>query len=183
MFLVTGLGNPGKEYEYTPHNAGFMFLDTLRDFLMSIKGIDVSEWVNEDKLFLSEICKIKKDGELIGMLQRPLTYMNLSGNAVRLLTNKYDINNFMLVHDDLDVMLGKYKIQEKSPKGHNGVLSVENMLKRTDFLRLRIGIENRDNKNIPGEDYVIRPYTEKELETLNRVNIEAREEVLKLILN
>ena len=67
----------------------------------------------------------------------------------------------------MDIPLGKYKIQEgKSPKGHNGVLSVENSLSRNDFLRVRIGIENRGERLIPGEEYVLIPYNKKELEIL-----------------
>ncbi|HBB64645.1 MAG: Peptidyl-tRNA hydrolase [candidate division WS6 bacterium GW2011_GWD1_35_594] len=167
MFIVTGLGNPGKQYENTPHNAGFIALNSLREYLIQNTNYQVSEREDESKIFFSEICKVKKAGELIGILQKPLTYMNNSGSAVKLLKKKFPTENFVLIHDDLDIPLGKYKIQEgKSPKGHNGVLSVENSLSRNDFLRVRIGIENRGERLIPGEEYVLIPYNKKELEIL-----------------
>lgn len=167
MFLVTGLGNPGKEYEDTPHNAGFLFLDTLKKRVESMPSYQVDEWEDESKLFNSLICKVRKGGEVVGLLQKPTTYMNLSGQAVRSIMEKFDIESFVLVHDDLDIKLGEVKVQlGKSPRGHKGVLSVETSLNSTDFLRVRIGIENRVNMNIPGEDYVLRKYTSQEKDIL-----------------
>ena len=103
--------------------------------------------------------------------------MNKSGIAVKRIMEKFSINQFVLLHDDLDIQLGKYKIQrEKSPKGHNGVLSVEQALGSTDFWRVRIGIESREGRNIPGEEYVIRKYSRKEYqELLFAVEISAQE--------
>lgn len=167
MFLITGLGNPGKEYENTPHNAGYFFVDSLREYLLSNTNLQISQWKAE-KIFLSDICRIKKDGELIGILQKPLTYMNLSGSAVKLILKKFKTDKYALVHDDLDIPLGKFKIQQgKSPKGHNGVSSVESVLKKKDFLRIRIGIENRGDRIIPGEEYVLMPFSKKEKAVLN----------------
>ncbi len=167
MFLITGLGNPGIEYANTPHNAGYFFVDKLREFFQSDSGLQISQWKNE-KIFLSEICKIKKNGELIGILQKPLTYMNLSGSAVKLISRKFKVDKYILVHDDLDIPLGNFKIQEgKSPKGHNGVSSVESVLKKKDFLRVRLGIENRGDRIIPGEEYVLQPFSKKEEAMLN----------------
>ncbi len=167
MFLITGLGNPGKEYENTPHNAGYFFVDSLREYLLSNTNLQISDWKSE-KIFLSDICRIKKDGELIGILQKPLTYMNLSGSAVKLILKKFKANQFVLSHDDLDIPIGKFKIQQgKSPKGHNGVSSVESVLIKKDFLRVRIGIENRGERIIPGEDYVLMPFSKKERAILN----------------
>ncbi len=163
MFLITGLGNPGKEYENTAHNAGYFFVDSLREYLLINTNLQVSEWKSE-KIFLSDICRIKKDGELIGILQKPLTYMNLSGSAVKLILKKFKIEKYILSHDDLDIPLGKFKIQDgKAPKGHNGVSSVESVLKNKDFLRVRIGIENRGERLIPGEEYVLMPFSKKEI--------------------
>lgn len=170
MFILTGLGNPGIEYEKTPHNAGYMFLDILREYLIKESNLEVSDWINEKKIFLSEICKIKREGELVGILQKPLTYMNNSGSAVQLLKRKYPKSEFFLVHDDLDIPLGSYKIQiGKSPKGHRGILSVEGVVKDKQFLRIRLGIENRNKRLIPGDEYVLIPYSKKELEILKSV--------------
>ena len=182
MFLITGLGNTGGEYEKTPHNAGFLFLDCLRETFLKIPSLQISNWENEERLFKSQICKIKKDGELVCMLQKPLTYMNRSGIAVRAVINKFDIDGFVLAHDDLDIPLGKYKIQkEKSPKGHNGVISVESNLGTSDFLRVRIGIENRGERKIPGEDYVLQKYSDEELDTLKVTIEESIQELLSTI--
>lgn len=167
MFLITGLGNLGKEYENTPHNAGYFFVDSVREYLLCNTNLQISDWKSE-KMFLSDICKIKKDGELIGILQKPLTYMNLSGSAVKLILKKFKVDKYILAHDDLDIPLGKYKIQEgKSPKGHKGVSSVEGVLKKKDFLRVRIGIENRGERMILGEEYVLMPVSKKERAILN----------------
>jgi len=167
MFLITGLGNPGKEYVNTPHNAGYFFVDSVREYLLSNSNLQISDWKSE-KMFLSEICKIKRDGELLGVLQKPLTYMNLSGSAVRLILKKFKVDKYILAHDDLDIPLGKYKIQEgKSPKGHNGVSSVESVLEKKDFLRVRLGIENRGGRIIAGEEYVLMPFSKKERAILN----------------
>jgi peptidyl-tRNA hydrolase, PTH1 family len=168
MFLITGLGNPGRQYENTPHNAGFLFLDILREKLLNVPFLQVSEWENEEKLFASHLCKVRFAGSIEGVLQKPMTYMNNSGVAVNSVYKKFDVQKFVLVHDDLDIALGSYKIQEgKSPKGHNGVLSVENSLQTTEFTRVRLGIENRDGRQVPGEEYVLQRYSKEELETLS----------------
>ncbi|KKP66220.1 MAG: Peptidyl-tRNA hydrolase [candidate division WS6 bacterium GW2011_GWE1_34_7] len=168
MFIITGVGNPGKEYENTPHNAGYMFLDEFREYLLTQTNLEVSEWIDEKKIFLSDICKIKKAGELIGILQKPLTYMNNSGSAVQLLLRKYPQSEYILAHDDLDIPLGMSKIHlSKSPKGHRGVLSVESVVKSKEFLRIRLGIENRGERLIPGDTYVLIPYSKKELAMLS----------------
>lgn len=168
MFIITGVGNPGKEYENTPHNAGYMFLDAFRNHLLTQTNLEVSEWIDEKKIFLSDICKIKKGGELIGILQKPLTYMNNSGSAVQLLLRKHPKCEYILAHDDLDIPLGIFKIHKgKSPKGHKGVLSIESVVKQKDFVRIRLGIENRGERLIQGDQYVLIDYSKKELAILN----------------
>lgn len=159
MKLITGLGNPGKKYLNTRHNAGFLFLDQLREKFLYQKGIEVTEW-EEESMFKSEFAFIKEGSRVIAILQKPLTYMNRSGEAVAKVIKKFDIENpeqnFILVHDDLDIPLGKYKIQQgKSPMGHNGVRDVEDRIGDSDFKRVRIGVENRQGRDIPGEDFVL----------------------------
>ena len=100
--------------------------------------------------------------------------MNNSGQAVSKVIKKYDIEkleeNFILIHDDLDIPFGKYKIQKsKSPKGHNGVADVESLLQTTKFQRVRVGIESRIEKNIPGEDFVLMNFTKDEQIVLDEV--------------
>src|SRR5690606_34132909 len=104
---------------------------------------EVGVWDTE-KMCESELCKVNRDGELLVMLQRPTTFMNNSGRAVRKIVEKLNVEdvskNFVLIHDDLDMVLGTYKIQyAKGPKAHNGVESVEQFLATDEFMRVRVG--------------------------------------------
>ena len=171
MYLIVGLGNPGEQYENTPHNAGFYFLDTFAQMLRAGTDLSVAPW-GKDKLFESSFSKVTKNDDDIAVFQRPDTYMNESGRAVKKALKRFGIQNYMkelvLVHDDLDIELGSYKIQKgKSPKDHKGVLSVENSLGGIDFLRVRIGVEARENRNIPGDKFVLIPFSEGQMEMLN----------------
>jgi PTH1 family peptidyl-tRNA hydrolase len=173
MKLITGLGNPGDRYEFTRHNVGFLFVDMLREKFLYEKGFEVSDWRVQDT-FKSDICFLKRGSTIIAILQKPLTFMNNSGEAVSKVLDKFEIkdieSDFLLVHDDLDIPLGRFKIQEgKSPIGHNGIKSVEEHLKNKDFRRIRIGVENRNGMNIPGEDYVLTKFSKEEQTLLNEV--------------
>lgn len=173
MKLITGLGNPGKKYQKNRHNVGFLVLDRLRERFLFQKNYNVTDW-EEEKTFMSEMAFLKQGSRVIAILQKPLTYMNNSGQAVSKVVKKYDIEkleeNFILIHDDLDIPFGKYKIQKsKSPKGHNGVADVESLLKATKFQRVRVGIESRIEKNIPGEDFVLMNFTKDEQIVLDEV--------------
>ncbi len=166
MKLIVGLGNPGKEYSSSRHNAGFMFLDALKDKFLYQKDIYATEWRIEDT-FKSEISFVKRGSTIIAVLVKPMTYMNNSGEAVSKIAKKLEIENIsddmILIHDDLDISLGEFKIQiGKSPNGHNGVKSVEDRLGTNNFKRVRIGVENRQDKNIKGEDYVLMKFDKEE---------------------
>ena len=164
MKLIIGLGNPGKEYENTRHNAGFMFLDLLREKFLYQETLFATEWRTEST-FQSEISFIKNGSKIVAILQKPQTFMNNSGIAVEKIIKKFDITipEITLAHDDLDIQLGEFKIQDgKSPVGHNGITSVEDALGTKEFRRVRIGIENRENKNIPGMDYVLSKFDKEE---------------------
>ncbi len=186
MKLITGLGNPGEKYSNTRHNVGFLFLDVLREMFLYQKDISATEW-EQEKIFSSQLALLKEGSRVIAIMQKPLTYMNRSGDAVSKLIKKYEIvdlaDNFILVHDDLDIPLGKFKIQRgKSPLGHNGVKSVEDKIGMADFKRVRIGIEARENKNIPGEDYVLTKFTKDEQIIIDEVIQEAIKGILADIL-
>lgn len=173
MKLITGLGNPGKKYQKSRHNVGFLVLDRLRERFLFQKNYNVTDW-EEEKTFMSEMAFLKQGSRVIAILQKPLTYMNNSGQAVSKVVKKYGIEkleeNFILIHDDLDIPFGKYKIQKsKSPKGHNGVADVESLLQTTKFQRVRVGIESRIEKNIPGEDFVLMNFTKDEQIVLDEV--------------
>lgn len=184
MYLIVGLGNPGKEYENNRHNTGYIFLDELAGYLAST-GYETSSWKAE-KIFESEINILKKDNKEVVLL-KPLSFMNNSGISVKKALKKYKVEDFsknlILVHDDLDIPLGQYKIQlGKSPKGHNGVNSVEDHLGNSNFLRVRIGVDNRKDVKIPGEKYVLMNFTEDEKILLNKA-IESCIKELVLYLN
>ena len=146
MKLIVGLGNIGKKYENTRHNVGFMVIDELG-----------------------------KQRETLGkvMLVKPATFMNESGREVAKLKNFYkiDLNNVYVVHDDLDLKLGEYKIQkEVGPKVHNGVASVEKSLGCKEFWRVRVGVDNRNgDRRVSGEDYVLGKFKKEEKEIINEV--------------
>lgn len=186
MKLIVGLGNPEERYNDTRHNVGFIFLDLLREKFMYQKNISVSDWDKED-MFNSYLSFVKDGSRVLAILQKPLTYMNRSGEAVAKLFSKYEIGdvseNLILVHDDLDIKLGAFKIQVgKSPVGHNGVKNVEDRIGTTEFKRVRVGIENRENKNIPGEDYVLMKFTKEEKEILDEVLEDSIRSILSEIL-
>ncbi|MGI6443531.1 MAG: aminoacyl-tRNA hydrolase [Candidatus Dojkabacteria bacterium] len=185
MKLIVGLGNPGKKYQTTRHNTGFLFLDMLRETFLFQKGYRVTEW-EEEKTFMSELSFLKKGSQVVAIFQKPLTFMNNSGQAVGKIVKKYDIDvkkDLILVHDDLDLPLGKYKLQyEKSPDGHNGVIDVENILKTKEFLRLRLGIESRAGKEIPGDAFVLMNFSEDEQLLLDEVFQDALKSILGEIL-
>lgn len=156
MKLIVGLGNPGKEYDKTRHNAGFLFLDEF------VKGKNIKDdWKEKDNYLYI------KSGDLI--LCKPQTFMNLSGQAVRKVAAFYkvSIDDIIIAHDDLDIKLGEFKIQKgKGPRVHNGINSVESSLGSVDFWRIRIGIENRGDKPVKGVDYVLERFLPSELKLL-----------------
>ena len=186
MKLITGLGNPEEKYLETRHNVGFVFLDALKEKFLYQKDISTSDWNRED-MFNSQLCFLREGSRIIAILQKPLTYMNKSGEAVAKLIKKYEIenieNNFILVHDDLDIPLGKFKIQQgKSPFGHNGVKNVEERVGDCNFKRVRIGVEARNERKIPGEEYVLMKLPKEEKEVVDEVIQEAIQGVLADIL-
>lgn len=159
MHLIVGLGNPGPEYQRTRHNVGFVFLDKLT------KG----ERFSFDKKMEGEVLKLKNF-----VLLKPHTFMNDSGRAVRKIVDFYkmSVESVIVVHDDLDIAFGEYKIQkEKGPKVHNGVKSVEECLGRADFWRVRIGIDNRQPGvgYGTGADYVLSKFSNVEQEELEKM--------------
>ena len=131
---VIGLGNPGKNYEYTKHNAGFFVIDRLKDTLSGTN----SYFHGFSGLFY----KFRIEGRIIYFL-KPQTFMNLSGNSVAKLCQKENIcpEEIMVIYDDMDLPLGKIRIRKQGGSaGHNGVESIITQLSSNKFARLRIGI-------------------------------------------
>lgn len=166
MKLIVGLGNPGEKFQKTRHNAGFLVLDEL---ILKIANnqFPISNWV-QSKKFNAEIAKNEKI-----ILAKPQTFMNDSGSAVSAITSYFKITSSQvyIVHDDLDIKLGDYKIQKGvGPKVHNGINSIEEKLGTKDFWRVRIGIENRsmESKEL-GDIYVLQNFTSEEKIILDKV--------------
>lgn len=160
MKLIVGLGNPGKEYENTRHNIGFMCIDKLLDYFK----------INLDSnKFDGKYTQLNYNNEKI-ILLKPCKYMNLSGEVIRDFVNFYkiDINDILIICDDLDTKLGTYRLRYKgSSGGHNGLKNIELNLENNEYKRIKIGISN--NKNIDTKDYVLGKFTQDELKLLNQV--------------
>lgn len=136
MKLIVGLGNPGEKFLYTRHNIGFMVVERLvKDKLSLLPSLKA--WKREKK-YPAEVCKIK---DLI--VVKPLSYMNLSGLTVSRIVSFYKIalNDIWVVHDDIDLPLGKIRIRKGGASaGHHGIDSLIKSLGSADFTRFRLGI-------------------------------------------
>ncbi len=155
MKLIVGLGNPGREYEKTRHNIGFEFIDFFSKKIKCLLD-------KKNKLANWGIKTIK--GKKIVIL-KPLTYMNLSGDAVlfSIRKNKIDINEILIIHDDIDLPLYKIKIKKGGgAAGHKGIESIIEKLNDNNFSRVRIGVGKPENKN-DVVDYVLSKFKDEEM--------------------
>ena len=160
MKLIVGLGNPGKEYENTRHNIGFMMID----YIIQELNITKSSEKMGGKYFETNI-----NGEKVIFL-KPQQYINLSGDVIIRFMNFYKIEkeDIFIIHDDLDLEVGKFKLREKGGSGgHNGLKNIESHLKSKEYNRMKIGISN--NKNIDTKDYVLGRLNKEEKEKLNEI--------------
>lgn len=160
MKLIVGLGNPGLEYSNTRHNVGFMVLDNY----CNKKNLSFNN-NNFNGLFVRTII----GGEKV-ILLKPQKYMNLSGEVVKDFVNyfKININDILIINDDLDIQLGKYKLKANgSSGGHNGLKNIGEQLESYEFKRLKIGISN--NKNMETKDYVLGKFNLDEKKMLDNV--------------
>lgn len=152
MKLIVGIGNPGKEYEKTRHNIGFMVIDAY------LGNINYQEKFNA--LYVKKVI----DGETVFFL-KPLTFVNNSGQVVSAFMKYYDIDikDILIIHDDLDEDVGKFKLKlNSSSGGHNGIKSIINYLNSQAFLRLKIGINNEFRKDTI--DFVLGKLSKHEME-------------------
>ena len=173
MKLIVGLGNPGKEYEKTRHNVGFMVMDCLADdFYVSINT----------KKFKGEYVKLKYQGEDI-ILLKPMTYMNNSGEAVSQVMNffKIDVDDLLVIYDDMDMPTGKLRLRQSgSAGGHNGVKSIIAHVGTQNFKRIRVGIDK--HPQIPVVDYVLGRFT-KEQQSLIEDGIQKAAQAVQMMLD
>lgn len=160
MKLVVGLGNPGKEYDKTRHNVGFMVIDNY------ICHLNISDTMWKKK-FNSLYLQTDINGEKV-ILMKPLTYMNLSGQAVKEVVDYFKINvsDVLVISDDLDLFVGNFKLKGAgSSGGHNGLKNIASCLGTEKIKRLKVGISK--NNSIDIKDYVLGKISKEELDTLN----------------
>jgi PTH1 family peptidyl-tRNA hydrolase len=166
--LIIGLGNPGIEYQFTPHNAGFLAVDRIAEYChATIANRRGRALTGKAKLAGHEV-----------LLAKPETYMNLSGLAVAALVSELEIAvppDLIVIYDELDLPLGTIRIRERgSANGHNGVKSVSGALGTEEWLRIRIGVGKpplADGREVKagGTDYLLSPMRKQELAVLDEV--------------
>ncbi|OGI16616.1 MAG: aminoacyl-tRNA hydrolase [Candidatus Moranbacteria bacterium RIFCSPHIGHO2_02_FULL_40_12b] len=168
MILIVGLGNPGEKYKNNRHNAGFIVLDEIQ-----------KTWNFPDFEFYKKFNSDVSDGQMSNvkcLLVRPQTFMNHSGEAVRKILDFYKLTpqNLIVIHDDLDIEIGNYKISsDTSSAGHKGVQDIMDKLGTQEFKRIRVGVETaggRVNRNIPGDDFVLQDFSEEEMEKVIKLS-------------
>ena len=158
MKLIFGLGNPGSEYANTRHNIGFIMLDDyIGEYKWSKKfnGLYIEKNINGEKY----------------VFVKPLSFMNLSGGVVSSFVNYYKVSykDIIVIHDDLDLPVGKIRIKvNSSAGGHNGVKDIIKSLNTQEFMRIKVGISN--NKNIDTKDYVLGNFSKSDLKIIKDIS-------------
>jgi PTH1 family peptidyl-tRNA hydrolase len=165
--LIVGLGNPGIEYQFTPHNLGFRTVDRLADELkVKVKNRQCRSLTAKAVIGKEEV-----------VLAKPETFMNLSGTAVRDLVEKLEISpeaDLIVIYDELDLPMGTIRIRERgSSAGHNGMKSIIGALGTQEFLRVRIGIAP--------EKKILKPFRKSQLKTVDEM-LDTAAEAVKVIL-
>jgi peptidyl-tRNA hydrolase, PTH1 family len=165
--LIVGLGNPGIEYQFTPHNLGFLTIDRIA----SDRNIEVR---NHQCRALTGRAQV--GGELV-LLAKPETFMNLSGLAVRELLDEYQLraeSDLIVIYDELDLPLGTIRIRKRgSSAGHNGMKSIIGALGTQEFVRVRLGIAP--------ETRILKPFTKRQLKVVDEV-LDSAAEAVEVIL-
>ncbi|HRY82302.1 MAG TPA: aminoacyl-tRNA hydrolase [Candidatus Moranbacteria bacterium] len=193
MKIIIGLGNPEKKYENTRHNTGFLMLDKIKE-----------KWnfpeFEFNKKFDAEISKGEINNKEI-LLVKPQTFMNLSGTAVKSILDFYKLTpeDIVVIHDDIDIALGKYKIAtDSSSAGHNGVQNIIDQLGTQKFKRIRVGIGqsvgealvcrldthpprvDETSPRVEAGDFVLEKFSAEELETIKKISENILGEIEKL---
>lgn len=175
IYLIIGLGNPGREYKDTRHNIGFMLIDHLaekigaRGMKVQSKAIVTSGLYEERKLILA----------------KPQTYMNLSGHSVQGLLHFYKIphTHLLVAHDDLDIPYGTIRIRPTGgPGGQRGMANTIELLGTKDFPRLRLGI-GRPPGRMDAKDYVLQNFSKDELKLMPELLSRASDAALEFVMN
>ncbi|HKV91679.1 MAG TPA: aminoacyl-tRNA hydrolase [Candidatus Angelobacter sp.] len=175
MKLIVGLGNPGIEYQFTPHNIGFLAVDRIAEQC----GVMVD----------NRHCKALTGRSRIGneeiLLAKPETYMNLSGMSVLELVRKYEVHpqqDVLVIYDELDLPLGMIRVRARgSSAGHNGMQSIINALQTEEIARIRIGVAPDDPRK-GGAKYILAPFRKSMLEPLDEA-LELAAQAVTVIVN
>jgi PTH1 family peptidyl-tRNA hydrolase len=172
--LIVGLGNPGIEYQFTPHNLGFLVVDRIA----GERGVEI-----RNRQCRALTARIQVGDESV-VLAKPETYMNLSGLSVRELVAEYEMKpetDLIVIQDELDFPLGTLRIQtRRSSAGHNGIESIIGALGTQDFLRIRVGVAP-ERKVEDGERYLVAPLRKTDLAVVDGM-IDTAVEAVKVIL-
>ncbi len=176
MNCIIALGNPGKQYEKTPHNIAWMILDVL---------FPDADWKKNDYAnAMLAVVSVSGYSDPV-LLVKPLTFMNLSGSVIPFLTREYGVSNdsCIVIHDDLDVLFGKTKIAYgRGHAGHNGVLSIAQHFDTKDFLRLRIGIAKQLETGNIIKPNVLGLFSKEDIESIQNQSVVIHN-ILKTILS
>jgi PTH1 family peptidyl-tRNA hydrolase len=172
--LIVGLGNPGIEYQFSPHNLGFLAVDRIAgDLKVEVRS----------RLCRALTARVVIDG-VPALLAKPETYMNLSGLSVRELVEKHEVvpeAGLIVIQDELDFPLGTLRIHSRrSSAGHNGIESIIDALGTNDFLRIRIGVAP-EHKVEDGQRYLLAPMRKADLKVVDEV-LDTAAEAVKVIL-
>ena len=173
MYVIAGLGNPGREYEGTRHNVGFMTLDALADKY----NIDVRE-----KAFKGLIGKGVIEGNKV-ILVKPQMYMNLSGECIRQVMDYYKVDpeDILIVYDDISLAPGQLRIRAKgSAGGHNGIKSIIAHLGTQEFPRVKVGVGEKPSR-MDLADYVLGHFSKEEQATMDDAVKEAADAVCEIV--
>lgn len=176
MYLVAGLGNPGKQYDMTRHNIGFEVIDFIAEQLN----------VKVNKLKFKALYGEARIGAEKVLLVKPQTFMNLSGESIREFCGFYKIppEKTIIINDDTAIDIGKLRIRAKgSAGGHNGLKSVIYQLNSDNFPRIRIGIGAPSNKNYDLADFVLGKFSREEIPVLEEAIVKASEAAAEIIQN
>lgn len=173
MYIIAGLGNPGKEYENTRHNAGFMVLDALADKL----GADISEKKHK------ALCTKAVIGGQKVILMKPQTFMNSSGESLRAAADYYKVEpeNVLVVYDDISLAPGQLRVRAKgSAGGHNGIKSIIAHLGTQEFPRVRVGVGEKPPR-MDLADYVLGHFSQGEKKIMEEAAKEAADAVIEAV--
>ena len=159
--LIVGLGNPGNEYKLTRHNAGYICIDSFVS-----KSDEMSDWIS--KKDLKAIISTGRMGDKQVIAMKPITFMNLSGEAVQAVSRFYNIvpADIVVMHDEIDIDFGQIRLRkEGSSAGHNGIKSVSQHIGE-EYGRIRIGVGPKHPAKIKSEAFVLQKFSETEQEQL-----------------